>query len=106
VKRGLVIFLAVAAVLSCDRQRRPAELPAGLCELPLAPEGDASASESGLVALSLRSSKQLDVWPLLVLGAGAFQTRCRWCGWGSSRQRGLKTALTAFEVHACEDPSP
>jgi hypothetical protein len=106
VKRGLVIFLTVAAVLSCDRQRRPAELPAGLCELPLAPEGDASAGESSLAALGLRSSKQLGVWPLLVLDAGAFQTRCRWCGWVSSRQRGLEAALTAFEVHACGDLSP
>jgi hypothetical protein len=104
VKRGLVIFLAVAAVLSFDRQRRRlAELATGLCEHGLA---WARAGEPGSAALGLQSSERLDVWPLLVLDAGAFQARCRSCSWASPRQPALEAALAAFEVHACEDPSP
>lgn len=107
-KGGQVIFLAVAAVPSLDRQRRPAELLAGQCQLgePRAREGKASAGDPGPTALGLWSSERLDVWPLLVLDAGAFQARCRWCGWASPRQPALKAALSAFEVHACEDPAP
>jgi hypothetical protein len=41
-----------------------------------------------------------------VLDAGAFQARCRSCSWASPRQPALEAALAAFEVHACEDPSP
>lgn len=100
---GLVIFLAVAAVLSFDRQRRLAELPAGLYEHGLA---WARAGEPGSAALGLQSSERLDVGPLLVLDAGVFQARCRSCSWASPRQPALEAALAAFEVHACEDLSP
>jgi hypothetical protein len=102
-QRGLVIFLAVAAVLSFDRQRRLAELPAGLCEHGLA---WARAGEPGSAALGLQSSERLAVGPLLVLDAGVFQARCRSCSWASPRQPALEAALAAFEVHVCEDPSP
>ena len=47
------------------------------------------------------------IWPyLLVLDAGIFTARCRWCGWASPDQPTLDAALVAFEGHACEESSP
>jgi hypothetical protein len=47
------------------------------------------------------------IWPcLLLLDAGTFTARCRWCGWASPGQPTLDGALAAFEGHACEESSP
>jgi hypothetical protein len=47
------------------------------------------------------------IWPcLLVLDAGAFTARCRWCGWATRGQTALDGAVAAFEGHACEESSP
>jgi hypothetical protein len=47
------------------------------------------------------------IWPyLLVLDAGTFTARCRWCGWASPGQTALDGAVAAFEGHACEESSP
>jgi hypothetical protein len=55
-------------------------------------------------SLTLSASERLDMWPLLVLDAGAFLARCRWCGWASPRQSTLEAALAAFEAHDCQEP--
>jgi hypothetical protein len=104
VKHRLVIFLAVGAVLSFDRRCR-GELASGLydVERPWAREGAASPGECGAAALGARTLERLDGQPLLVLDAGAFLTRSRWCSWASPCQPALEPALAAFEAHSCEE---
>jgi hypothetical protein len=55
--------------------------------------------------LASATAARLDGWPLLVLDAGAFLARCRWCGWASPRRSTLEAALANFGAHACEEPS-
>jgi hypothetical protein len=55
--------------------------------------------------LALATSERLAVWPLLVLDAGVFLARCRWCSWTSGCQSNLDTALAAYEAHLCEGRS-
>jgi len=48
---------------------------------------------------------QFVAWPLLVLDAGEFLTRCRWCDWTSPRQPTPGAALAAFDAHICKERS-
>jgi hypothetical protein len=56
---------------------------------------------SGPTPLALLASAPSDAWPLLVLDAGTFFTRCRWCDWKSTRVSTPGAALAAFEAHMC-----
>jgi len=44
-----------------------------------------------------------DTSPLLVLDAGTFLTRCRWCSWKSTRESTPGAAMAAFEMHVCRE---
>jgi hypothetical protein len=49
------------------------------------------------------ASSERDMPPLLVLDAGAFLARCRWCGWTSPSESTPSGAFTAFQAHVCEE---
>jgi hypothetical protein len=67
----------------------------------------ADCGASRLAGMGGRRPAATAVWPcLLVLDAGAFQARCRSCGWASPRQPALEAALATFEAHVCQEPSP
>jgi hypothetical protein len=61
-----------------------------------------ATARSDLTALALLSSKHWHAWPLLVLDAGEFLTRCRWCEWTSPGVSTAGAALAAFEAHECQ----
>jgi hypothetical protein len=63
----------------------------------------AATARSGPTPLALLASAPSDVWPLLVLDAGAFLTRCRWCDWKSTRESAPAAAMAAFDTHICEE---
>jgi hypothetical protein len=62
-----------------------------------------ATARSDLTPLALLSSKHWHAWPLLVLDAAEFLTRCRWCDWTSPGGSTPDAALAAFETHECQE---
>jgi hypothetical protein len=67
------------------------------------PEARSSAGLD-LAPLAHGAPEQADAGPLLVLDAGAFLARCRWCGWTSPPDGSSPgAALAAFKAHAYKE---
>jgi hypothetical protein len=47
--------------------------------------------------------RTLSKFPLLVLDAGEFLARCRWCDWSGPPASTPGEALVAFASHACQE---
>lgn len=68
-----------------------------------APKATGPADEPNPALPAPGASGRLAAWPLLILDAGAFLARCRWCGWKSTGQSSPSGAWAAFDAHACEE---